>query len=1047
MYVYNSQKGDHNELVGVTTEQSGQLLYLPCIASKKEVQSVKNILHSGKKDYRGLDLSQAIKSVETDEIRISTNELVPWSIKDGTTTAVLIKKPTNKNNICLLQSHRISLTKEGDITISGYLACHRGFGKLIITGLQNGSDDELTIDFNTDYQGGTDRKKFNYFSRSFTPQSKELTIRLHIAHENTLDEKTENCFYFIGDLSFSINNYEEQSSIPRIIGELPETNDIRLYKIHLQKFKGQEDSPLILQWADGKAEEAFAPINLSATFIENFHHTFKVSASDPNACLCIYIDNILAKRFKMKGDEDFVTLPSDFFTGIPAIASLTDASGSQVLDQIAINPPRTLVSEDTVLEEGKKVFPTEYSLRNSYRLESIKQNLINSTEIDPISIKNAIRNLELNYKTLKLEPIDFPKITGNIKASIIIPAHNKVETTYYCLCSLLLSRNQNNFEVIVVDDGSTDETQELEDIVKGISVIHNTEPLRFIGACNKGASVAKGEFVVLLNNDTEVTSGWLDALIQGFNHFDQVGLVGSRLLYPDGRLQDAGGIIWKTGDPWNYGNGQNPCDPKFSYARQVDYLSGAALMTTKKIWDEVGGLSNYLKPMYFEDTDLSFKIRDAGYKTYFIPDSTIFHFEGITSGTDTSKGFKRYQEINRPNFKKRWSHAFSSHSPVGTKPDLEKDRNIVGRILFIDYQLPRGDRAAGSYAAIKEINLLQSLGFKATFLPVNLGDLGQYKTKLQNDGVEVITAPFYLSPEHFLEDRGSEFDIVYVTRYNVLQACINSIKHNCGDAKIILCNADLHFLRELRAAARTQNPELLVKVKKTQQEEVKMMKKADVVVSYNEIEHSVIFSHSEGTVQPLKCPWVVELPKRVIDPTIHRKGLSFLGSFEHPPNKEGIQWFIQTVFPYIDRDINLNVYGSGMTEDDIEDLSADKVDVHGFVEHLHDAFDQHKIFVAPLLSGAGIKGKVLSAVAHGIPTILSPVASEGTGLRHGQECLIAESTDEWKEAIHRLLDDESLWLKISSGALAYIEEKFSFESGRKDMRKILESINNYSSLP
>ena len=160
-----------------------------------------------------------------------------------------------------------------------------------------------------------------------------------------------------------------------------------------------------------------------------------------------------------------------------------------------------------------------------------------------------------------------------------------------------------------------------------------------------------------------------------------------------------------------------------------------------------------------------------------------------------------------------------------------------------------------------------------------------------------------------------------------------------------------------------------------------------------------------------------------------------------------IDWFINSVSPYIDTNIDLNVYGSGMTKEDIEDLSAEKVKLHGFVEDLHDAFDQHKIFIAPLRSGAGIKGKVLNAVAHGIPTILSPVAAEGTGLRHGQECLVAETTDDWKEAIHRLVDDEALWLKIASNAQAYVEDNFSFKSGRKDMRKILESINIYSSLP
>lgn len=1029
-------EGTHpSELIGATKGSDQTIIYSALTATKEEIEK----LNQYAKRY---DLLKKVKDREQGTAKVITN-LKIWSLPETTNKAIQIKDPTKHESIQLIDSLTMTIQEGEDVAIEGYLACHRADGTLTIK--TNFGNHNIT--FKQNFTGGNNRKDYQHISISLKAKPGPFIISVSVNHNKPSKEDDKDCFYFLSDLHLTQTSSTDQPITPRINGTIRNHTSESICKIYFSDFVFKDDAPLYLEWSNGQREEIFSPINQSASFAENHQHTFKIKSKERGTTICLYINDKHAKNIYCEDEYFFTTLPTAFLNGEPAIATLTDPSGSQILDQIVIQPPRSLAKEDTAIEEGKKIFPMDFSLRNSHRLESIKQNLINPSNKDPISIKNAIKNLELNYKTLKLEPIAFPKITGDIKASIIIPAHNKVEATYYCLCSLLLSQNKNNFEIVVVDDGSTDKTQVLEDIVKGITVIHIKEPLRFIDACNKGASVAKGEFIVLLNNDTEVTSGWLDALIDGFERFDQVGLVGSRLLYPDGRLQDAGGIIWKSGDPWNYGNGQNPWDPRFSYARQVDYLSGAALMTTKKIWDEVGGLSNYLKPMYFEDTDLSFKIRDAGYKTYFIPHSTIYHFEGITSGTDTSKGFKKYQEINRPKFKKRWSHAFSSHSPVGTKPDLEKDRNIVGRILFIDYQLPREDRDAGSYAALKEVNLLQSLGFKATFLPVNLGHLGEYTTKLQNNGVEVIISPFYLSPDKFLEDRGSEFDVIYVTRYNVLQACFNSIIRNCGQAKIILCNADLHFLRELRAAARTQNPELLAKVKKTQEEEFAMMDKADVVISYNEIEHSVIFSHSEGKVQPLKCPWVAEIPQRVIDSSIKRQGLSFLGSFKHPPNKEGIQWFIQSIFPYFDKDIDLNVYGSGMTEEDIEDLSADKVNLHGFVEHVHDAFDQHKIFIAPLLSGAGIKGKVLSAAAHGIPTILSPVAAEGTGLRHGQECLVAETTDEWKEAIHRLLDDESLWLKISSGALAYIEENFSFESGRKDMRKILESIDIYSSLP
>ena len=220
-------------------------------------------------------------------------------------------------------------------------------------------------------------------------------------------------------------------------------------------------------------------------------------------------------------------------------------------------------------------------------------------------LSQALTTLDRSHDTLELQYLDIPTQRKPWFQSSSLPTTKS--TSPITFCSILVAYNKASFEVIVVDDGSSDQTQQLEDIVSGIKVIHNPEPKRFI-TCNIGVKAARGEYIVLLNNDTEVTKGWIDELLSGFNQFSNVGAVGSKLLYPDGTLQAAGGIVWGSGNPWNYGTGQNPWDPRFMYARQVDYICGAALMTSKKSWDEVGGLSDYLKRMYFEDTDFSFKV-------------------------------------------------------------------------------------------------------------------------------------------------------------------------------------------------------------------------------------------------------------------------------------------------------------------------------------------------------------------------------------------------------------------------------------------------------
>jgi GT2 family glycosyltransferase len=736
-----------------------------------------------------------------------------------------------------------------------------------------------------------------------------------------------------------------------------------------------------------------------------------------------------------------VRIPPKFLTGEVVSLRVTDKWGLQTFLETYHLTPRVLTSDEVMRKESRHPYPQFLSMQSEHRYSSLKAHLANTRDPEVLGqLAWALKVLEGGHENAELKPLAFPSVIKP-DVSIIIPAHNKVEVTYSALCALVLAYNTATFEVIVVDDASTDETSRLEEIVSGITVVRNKTPQRFLLACNAGVEKAKGKFIVLLNNDTEPTYGWLDELIDAFSRFDQVGLVGSKLLYPDGKLQEAGGIVWGDGSPWNYGKGQNPWEPRFNYSRQVDYVSGAAMMTTRDVWNELEGLSQYLVPMYFEDTDFAFKVREAGYKTYYIPSSVVYHYEGMTSGTDLKSGLKKQQLVNAFKFKKRWAKIFSTHGDIGIQPDFEKDRSVLGRVLFIDYATPRPDRDAGSYAAIQEIRLVQSLGYKVTFIALNMAHLGSYTSDLEKMGVEVICEPFALSIQEFLNSHGSEFDFFYVTRFHVAKGVFKTIRKVAPLSKIIFNNADLHFLRELRMAKSKNDPKLLKLAKETRKDELKVIQKADVVLSYNTHEHAVIESHTDKKVSIVTAPWVVEVVENV--PTIdQRSGISFLGSFAHHPNSEGVLWFAREVVPLLDpsrQDSHLFVYGSGMTEE-IKNLEGPGISTPGYVDNVADAFHRHKVFVAPLLSGAGIKGKVLSAIAHGIPTILSPIAAEGIGLRHGHDCLITSEPSEWADMIQSICTNSNLWDSISRNGRNFISNQFSFKAGVIRMREAFEAL-------
>jgi len=928
------------------------------------------------------------------------------------------------------------------------MACHRGIGELELTWEQGNRKQVRNILFSNTHKGGKHARSFQLVKESIQLKQGLAKFSLRIKHNGFVPDQRKrfDTLYLIANPTLSCpegQTKQNEAPIPRTAREqVTKFEDIDTYVASIVPFTSPEDSPISIQWEDGRMEQLFSPLQGQLRLADDFGHLIKVEASN-SGTFCLYINKQFNSLLRLNAGVNAVHLPTQWLRGEAILVEIRDASGSQIFLAHPVLAPRCLTPADLLLQETKRPFPTDLTCRANHRYQALRAHLRHPiTGISQDELLQALDTLDADYATLQLKPLNFPE-EANPEVSVVIPAHNKVEVTYYALCALLLAHNTTSFEVILVDDGSTDETAEIEELVTGIRVIHNQEPLRFIKACNRGVSEARGHYVVLLNNDTEVTVGWLDALVDAFQRFDGVGAVGAKLLYPDGTLQDAGGIIWGSGNPWNYGNKQNPWDPRFCYTRQVDYLSGAALMTTKAIWDELGGLSSYLEPMYFDDTDFSFKVREAGYKTYFVPSSVVYHFEGTTSGTDTSSGFKKYQEVNRPKFKRRWAKAFARHGEEGIKPDLEKDRGITGRVLFIDYTTPREDQDAGSYAAIREIELVQALGYKVTFLPQNLGFFGNYTEDLQRMGVEVITAPFYLSLEAFLEERASEFDAAYITRYYVAADTVHLIREHSPKTRIILNNADLHFLRELRAALSTNDEGRLEAMRDIRNQELAMMRSVDLVLSYNDVEHAVISSHTDGQVKAMTCPWVVEIPDTVA-PLEGRTGLSFLGSFKHHPNAEGVEWFCREVMPSLEaQQLVFSIYGSGMDET-IKDLACDWINPVGYIKDLADAYQQHRVFVAPLLSGAGIKGKVLNALAYGIPTVLTPTAAEGIGLRHGHDCLIAKKPEEWVEAITQLCNDDTLWNSISLAARNYAASQFSFAAGKAKMKAAFETVDLFS---
>ena len=360
--------------------------------------------------------------------------------------------------------------------------------------------------------------------------------------------------------------------------------------------------------------------------------------------------------------------------------------------------------------------------------------------------------------------------------SIIIPIYNQLDLTLGCLESLLRHRGATSFEVIIVDDNSEQLVRDTLGRVNGLRLISNEANQGFVFNCNLGAQAARGAFVLFLNNDTEVTPGWLESLCRVFQEHPQAGAVGAKLVYPDGRLQEAGGIIWEDGSGINYGKGDDPDRPEYNYLRQVDYCSGACLLVPRDLFLTVGGFDTRYRPAYYEDADLAFAIRAAGREVYYQPAARIIHFEGVSSGTDTRSGIKRHQALNQAKFEAKWATTLKGHGIDASLQHVARDRYARSRILVIDACALTPDADSGSLRMFNLLQMLAQQGAKVTFAAENLQSYEPYSTQLRLAGIEHLSVPHVFNLTQYLESHGYEFDVIVLSRKHIAQQFIDTVR-------------------------------------------------------------------------------------------------------------------------------------------------------------------------------------------------------------------------------------------------------------------------------
>lgn len=626
---------------------------------------------------------------------------------------------------------------------------------------------------------------------------------------------------------------------------------------------------------------------------------------------------------------------------------------------------------------------------------------------------------------------------ANPLVSIIIPVYNNLDLTLACLASIAANTAGVPYEIIVADDHSTDDSAKTLAAIKHLTLISNPDNLGFLRNCNNAAGYARGKHIVFLNNDTEVCPGWLRAMLDVIEPDPAVGMVGGKLIFTNGKLQEAGGYLTHEGYSEFYGNCEDPKNYKYNFLRPVDVLIGANILIRKDLFFRLGMFDEAYSPAYYEEYDLESKCWDAGFKVMYQPLCEVIHKD---NGSYQSQQKRDLSHAHKGLFCDKWADMLRLKTQ---DTFLARDR-CAGKkiILIVDYEVPAYDTHAGSLCMQHYVLLFVRMGFKVIFLPDDLRKAEPYTSELQSHGVEVIYGEFNF--DKWLGRNGRYLHYVLLSRPMIADKYINSIIAHT-QANIIYFAHDLHYLRELRRYQVDGNPKTLASSQQIEQVELSIFQLSDIVALFSGHEVEILRQRIPD-VRAEYIPIFVypdhELEQHDIEGYGQRSGIAFLGGYLHQPNIDAVLWFVEKIFPIIRKlipGIKFYMVGSNMP-DNIKALECDDIEAIGYISDLKDLLGRIRVFVSPLRYGAGIKGKIITSMIYGTPVVTTGIGAEGLGLKDGEAIMIADEPGDFAAKTAALYGNSEKWAAVASSATKYVRDTFSYEAVSRHIIKLLDIL-------
>ena len=632
---------------------------------------------------------------------------------------------------------------------------------------------------------------------------------------------------------------------------------------------------------------------------------------------------------------------------------------------------------------------------------------------------------------------------------IAILSYNRLDLLKTCLSSVF-ENTERPFEVCVVDQASSDGTREyLEKLGKRVDHVRTGSNLGFVLGNNLVIEKYGDRDVVLLNNDTEVQPGWLSKLAARAYADSKTGIVGPKLIFPDGRLQAAGGEVFADASAREIGKFDDPERFIYTQVADVDYVSGACMYIRREVLDTVGGFDTQFAPAYWEDTDLCFAARDAGFRVVFEPESAVVHVEGGSyGGPEVNSRSQELQARNKPKFIAKWIRQIEKRRSNVYEVRRDPDREQVLVILPFPAM---ADRASGErrwfrtlemLAERYQVVLLVRNGVSATRYVSALEELGitvfhTDTTKMRHLGHEV-AGPLWIDFPKILQ--ANRFKAVISAFYHVAAQYYDEVRQYSPDSLLIIDSVDLHFAREYKRAQVSGEDADFWTAEETRRIELDWYRKVDMVLTVSEDERQVLKAIDPHLHVEL-MPDIHPLPevRRAANPD----GLVYVGNFNHPPNEDAVLHFVEAILPRIRKrlpGVPFTAVGNNPPPS-VQALAGEGIEITGYVPDIQPYLAENRLAVVPLRYGAGVKGKVAEALAARIPLVVTPIGAEGTGGVDGRDFLVAEDDDAFVDAVVRLYDDKALQEAFTQNGAELVRRCFSRQNAERAWQPVFESVS------